>query len=154
MPPLASVPPFRRRRKLGPKHSESMHQMEVARFLRHHGVLFTATLNGIDCKDGGRAKARAKLEGMEAGVPDLLIFEPRGRFHGLAIEMKRVDPKTSRPSSAQKEFIRRLRERGYSASVEYGASAAIRRIRAYLGIQRSDPDSDDSDSDSSSDFCR
>ena len=31
---------------------------------------------------------KAKATGMKKGVPDLFIYEPRGEYHGLAIELK------------------------------------------------------------------
>jgi hypothetical protein len=111
---------------------ESEHQKEVARYLRFGRIdapLFTAPSNGIE--SSSKAKHKAKQMGMECGVPDLLIFEPRPPYVGLAIELKRC--RSGRPSPAQRQWIERLRRRGWYACVEVGAYSAISRIRDYLG---------------------
>lgn len=75
-------------------------------------------------------KRKAKQMGLERGVPDLLIFEPRPPYAGLAIELKRA--RGCSATSEQVEWVQRLRARGWQASVEYGSAAALRRVRSYL----------------------
>lgn len=70
-----------------------------------------------------------KAAGMKAGVPDLNLPVPRMGFHGLYIEMKFENGKTTK---AQEEFMRRLREQGYKTAVAYGAEQAREVIRNYL----------------------
>ena len=65
-----------------------------------------------------------------SGVPDLVIPEPRGQFHGLYIEMKRV--KGSRVSEDQVRWGEALKERGYAFHIAYGADEAIDLIRTYF----------------------
>jgi hypothetical protein len=65
-----------------------------------------------------------------AGVPDLVIAEARGEFHGLYIEMKRQEK--SRVSSAQQSVHMKLRERGYDVVTCYGAEEAWDYLREYL----------------------
>lgn len=126
---------FKLSRALSSLSSEAFHQRELARYLRNHRTdspLFTAPCNGIE--SSAKAKRKAKDMGMENGVPDLVFFEPRAHYLGLAIELKR--PKGGSVSTTQQQWIRRLRERGWDASVEYGARRALRRIRNYLNLPR------------------
>lgn len=71
-----------------------------------------------------------KAAGYRAGFPDLFIYEPRGEFHGLAIEMKR--DKKSRVSESQKEWIEALNERGFRGVVCYGFDDAVSVIDSYF----------------------
>lgn len=73
--------------------------------------------------------AQLKAEGVRAGVPDVFLAVPRGRFHGLAIEMK---VKPNKPTAQQLEWIALLRHYGYSAVVCFGAQDAINTVKAYL----------------------
>jgi hypothetical protein len=68
-------------------------------------------------------------EGLESGVPDLFLDEPRGVFHGLRIEMKR---KGGRVSDTQELWLKHLMERGYFAVVCTGWLEARDTILWYL----------------------
>ena len=72
-----------------------------------------------------------KAEGVKAGYPDISLDVPRGRFHGLRIELKRAGG-VGRVSAEQQEWIDRLRYYGYCAVVCYGAAEAQQCIMAYL----------------------
>ena len=76
------------------------------------------------------AAAKFKREGLRSGVPDLFLPVPRGVFHGLFIEMKRV--KGSVTSEAQQDWIEFLHSQDYAAFVCKGADEAIAVIKAYL----------------------
>ena len=69
-------------------------------------------------------------EGLRAGYPDVSLDVPRGKFHGLRIELKRSDG--GRVSAEQQAWIDRLRYYGYSAVVCHGAAEAQQCIMAYL----------------------
>ena len=75
-----------------------------------------------------------KQEGVRAGVPDLFLPAPAGEWHGLFIEMKKKDRK-NKPTKEQKMWIDALQEQGYRAEVAYGADAAIKILKDYLGIE-------------------
>ena len=77
---------------------------------------------------------RFKRMGYLAGTADILIFEPRGRYHGLFIEMKR--PKGGVVSDKQKEFLQRANERGYYAVVCCGFEEAKKVIDDYFSLQK------------------
>lgn len=78
--------------------------------------------------------AMLKAEGVRAGVPDIFIAAPRGRWAGLFLELKRADHSNG-PTEAQRMWIERLREQGYSTAICYGAAEAQQCIMAYLSLE-------------------
>lgn len=74
--------------------------------------------------------ARLKAAGVKSGVPDLCLPVPRGHWHGLYIELKRV--KGGRISPEQTEWLDALIKQGYSASVCRGWEEAKDEILRYL----------------------
>lgn len=90
-------------------------QKRVCGYLDGLGVLYCAVPNGG--KRGKFAAYKAKMTGEKPGVPDLLIFEARGGYHGLAIELKSPGGK---PTEYQREWQRRLGERGWRTVIVMG----------------------------------
>ncbi|MDD6197471.1 MAG: VRR-NUC domain-containing protein [[Clostridium] aminophilum] len=82
-----------------------------------------------------REAGRLKAAGVKAGVPDLCLPVPRGRWHGLWIEMKYGQNK---PTVKQKDWIRRLRLQGYRVEVCYGQQEASEVILEYLEGEKND----------------
>lgn len=83
---------------------------------------------------GGRSKAEAgrlKAEGVKPGVQDLILSVPRGKYHGLKIEMKAVGG-TEKPD--QKVWREGMNALGYRAVVCTGATEAIRELESYLSL--------------------
>lgn len=81
---------------------------------------------------GSRHKLEAinlKRQGVLAGVPDIFVDVPVGKYHGLRIEMK---VGKNKPTDKQKEMIERYNKMGYKAAVCYGAAAAIETLEDYL----------------------
>ena len=79
-----------------------------------------------------RGEAGRKVaEGLRPGVPDLFLPVASGEWHGLFVEMKRLDGKVSKE---QEDWIDYLRYAGYCAEVCYGAAEAIVRIEVYLNV--------------------
>src|ERR1700677_1820491 len=70
-----------------------------------------------------------KAQGVKAGVPDLCLPVPRGRFAGLWIELK---VKGNTPSDKQKEWHKALEDFGFAVSVCYSWEEAARHITYYL----------------------
>lgn len=69
---------------------------------------------------------RLKAQGMSAGVPDILIFNPPPNYptmSGTAIELKREFG--SRVTPAQKAWLKRLNDLGWAARVCHGHRDAI-----------------------------
>ena len=76
------------------------------------------------------AGARLRAAGLKSGVPDILIFSPapnRPEARGVAIELKRK--KGGRVSETQKEWLRRLSEEGWYATVCNGYDETISEWR-------------------------
>ncbi len=76
--------------------------------------------------------ANLKRQGVRAGVPDLCLPVPNGKYHGLYIELKYGKNK---PTDKQKIWITKLREQGYAAEVCYGWIEASETLCTYLKIK-------------------
>lgn len=72
---------------------------------------------------------RLKREGVRAGVPDLSLPVPKGKWHGLYIELKAANGKLS---EKQIWWIEQLRQQGYYVAVCYGWEQAKETIVRYL----------------------
>jgi hypothetical protein len=81
---------------------------------------------------GRRDKAEAahlKRQGVKPGVPDLCLPVPRGRYHGLYIEMK---VGKNKPTENQVEWLSALDGMGYAVAVCYSVSEGRDTIEEYL----------------------
>lgn len=107
--------------------SEAVEHKAVAQYLDWRHVLWCHVPN--EGKRNYQTAAVLRSLGLKRGVPDILIFEPRGGYHGLAIEMKDNGGKLTEP---QKQWLRALIDRGYKAGVCYSAESAIKVIERYL----------------------
>lgn len=124
---------------VGSEHHEQV--MFVARF-RAAFPKFARLLYAVP--NGGRRSrmeaASLKAEGVQPGVPDLVLAVARGEYHGLYIEMKRPDGK-GRVSKDQKVQIALLREQGYCVEVCLNAKSAWSAMLRYLKLHgKSTPD--------------
>lgn len=72
--------------------------------------------------------ARLKAEGMLAGVPDLVIPEPNGRYHGLYVEMKTP---TGTLTVEQKRIGDELRRRGYRVEIARSVTQFMEIVEGY-----------------------
>lgn len=73
---------------------------------------------------------RLKREGVRAGVLDINIDVPSGKYHGARIEMKAG---RNRPTKKQAEQIERNEKFGYVSTVCWSAAEAILFTMAYFG---------------------
>ena len=73
--------------------------------------------------------ARLKRMGMSPGFPDLVIPLPCGAYHGLYIELKVGNGRTT---AEQKEWLARLCKNGYAATACWGVDEAMNTISHYL----------------------
>ena len=117
------------------KHEEHDEQVALFRWwnIQHPGIkhLMFAIPNG-----GKRGKVTAfmlKNEGVRAGVPDIFLAFPVGRFHGLWIEMK---SQKGRTSENQDFMLAELRGQGYDCAVCHGWDEAREKIQSYLGANK------------------
>lgn len=77
-----------------------------------------------------REAVNLKRQGVKAGVPDLCLPVPRGGYHGLYIELKRVSG--GRVGVDQKVMLLALRDQGYMSVVCRGWEDAKNVIVDYL----------------------
>jgi hypothetical protein len=88
----------------------------------------------------GQAMKQKRLQHSRA-YPDIFIAEPRGKYHGLFIELKKSlsvlrkkdgDLIKDRHVIEQKEMLDSLQERGYRAIFTYGYHNTVANINEYL----------------------
>jgi len=102
-------------------------------------VMFLTDLSGVKLPPALAAKV-AKLRSSN-GFPDLMIFEPRGKFAGLFLELKADKAKlfmqngelyANAHHKEQSEIIEELNKRGYFATFSQGFAASKLIIDNYL----------------------
>ncbi len=85
---------------------------------------------------GGKQNLRRgmyfKAEGRKAGVPDVFLPVPKGKYHGLFIEMKKPRYLKPKISKKQKFWLEALSKQGYKTAVCYGFHEARELILNYL----------------------
>jgi len=88
-----------------------------------------------------QAKLLKKMRS-SAGLPDIMVFEPRRNYYGLFMEVKREDFAVYKKDGGlvsnthieeQEEILHRLNQRGYLASFVRGFDDAKALIDYYLG---------------------
>ena len=115
-------------------------QIAVCNYLRaqYPKVLFNSDLSGIKLTMGQAVKAK-KLRSSK-GFPDLVIYEPRGNYHALFLELKREGEKITNKKGElktdhlreQEEIIQKLNLKGYLACFAIGFDEAKKIIDLYL----------------------
>ena len=110
-------------------------QCSVIRYikLKYPTLLYTIAPQGFKLPFGVAKKIKAM--GYIAGVPDLMIFEPRNGYHGLFIEIKTNKTEYSQKgkvSENQKWWNNELNKRGYKAVICYGYDEVINELENYL----------------------
>lgn len=112
--------------------------VEVAKTSRAHWPLpVLKRLHAIHNQGHGDAirGARAKAEGVRAGVPDIFLPVRMRNYAGLYIELKQQKYRTAKNGGLkpeQIEWIDYLRNAGYRVEVAYGWREAARHIQNYL----------------------
>ena len=109
---------------------EAMEQRNLIKYCNLRHIEIFAIPNG-----GRRNPKEAyflKLEGCSAGVPDLCVPIPKGKYHGLFIELKVGKNKAS---ENQKAWINYLNSVGYLAVVCYGCDKSIELIERYIKLE-------------------
>lgn len=102
---------------------------------RTRDLLWSATMTGVNL--GIKAAAIRKAQGVRAGVPDFLLYEPGAyggiRRVGCAVEFKNPDGK-GRVSPEQRKWLDGLRANGWRVEVVTTAAEGWRVITDHLGI--------------------
>ncbi len=78
---------------------------------------------------GGRLKAM----GLKKGVPDICLPVPRGKYHGLYVEMKREIG--GKLTEEQYQWLKDLDKQGYAVTLCHGWRKASVEIETYLKIK-------------------
>ncbi len=86
-------------------------------------------------KRGKLTAFKMQAEGQKKGVLDIAMDWPRGRYHGLRLELK---TEIGRPSESQDKKALQLRADGYCAVFAYGLAAAKQAILEYAAIESAD----------------
>lgn len=125
------------------KHTEFILQRQVCTYLRvqHKDVLFMSdTIASVKLTEA-QATRNASIQKRGFKTPDLIIFAPRGIYHGLFIELKTKTPYKKNGTllenahlKAQEETIKNLRELGYYADFRWSFEDAVNLIDWYLKL--------------------
>ena len=115
-------------------------QISAARHLDSLGVLWNHCANErkTETKVGRKGKlynplgSLLKRKGVKAGYPDVAIYEPRGEYHGLFIELK---SEKGRITEEQAHWIRMLKVRGYKVHTTNSLDEFLHIVDEYLKIK-------------------
>jgi len=105
-------------------------QKAVCKYLDLKNILYCASLGGQYQKFHSQ-RNKAKASGYKKGFPDLFLYEPRGKYHGLAIELK---VGYNKPTVEQLTWLNKLTKRGYLAMSSNGLKNTIEIIDKYLQL--------------------
>lgn len=116
-----------------PHTSEDSEQAVIFEWAQYSLARFPALALMFHIPNGGKRSkveaARFKAQGVKAGVPDIFLPAPRGKYHGLFIELKAEGGRASRE---QEGYIKALTQQGYYCALCFGATNAINLITRYL----------------------
>lgn len=90
-------------------------QEQYVFYLHNKGVLFCASAGGLHTPNK-MAAVRMKRAGYKAGHPDIVIYEPRGGWHGMTVELK----VNRYADQSQKDWRDELLKHGYYAIIVPG----------------------------------
>ena len=103
-------------------------QKAVCKYLDLNNVLYCGSMGG-QYQAHFSQRIKAKKSGYKKGFPDLFIYEPRGNYYGLAIELK---VGYNKPTKEQLYWRNELNKRGYKAEICNGIDEALEVIDDYL----------------------
>ncbi|MEI7489593.1 MAG: hypothetical protein WCJ72_19680, partial [Chryseobacterium sp.] len=118
-------------------------QKQVCTYLRvqHKDVLFMSDTIASVKRTEAQATRNASIQKRGFKTPDLIIFAPRGIYHGLFIELKTKTPYKKDGTllenahlKAQEETIKNLRNLGYYADFKWELEEVIKLIDWYLKL--------------------
>ena len=124
--------PAKRAKSRDLEHKE---QMAVIQFWRYEHKRYGVPECALMAVPNGslrdiRVAVKLKAEGVRAGVSDLFLAVPRGKYHGCWLEMKSTE---GRLQDVQHDFLAEMIKLGYAGRIGYGADDAIRQLKEYLG---------------------
>lgn len=119
-------------------------QKRVCSYLRvaHSDVLFMSDTIASLKLTKQQAVRNSQIQKPGFKTPDVIVFEPRGKFTGLFMELKVVTPfklngelKADKHIQEQAESIKKLIKRGYHASFQWNFDDIVKLINWYLTLQ-------------------
>lgn len=125
------------------KQPEFELQKRVCSYLRaaYPSVLFMSDTIASLKLTRMQAKRNYQIQKRGFKTPDVIVFEPRGSFAGLFIELKVESPyklngelKSDQHLREQSETIEDLKKRGYHASFQWEWENIIKLINWYLKL--------------------
>ncbi|WP_185273858.1 hypothetical protein [Chryseobacterium indologenes] len=125
------------------KQTEFDLQRRVCAYLRavHPSVLFMSDTIASLKLTKFQAVRNSQIQKRDFKTPDLIIFTPRGKYHGLFIELKVESPyklngelKSNLHLVGQNESILKLKKLGYHASFQWEFKDIVNLINWYLKL--------------------
>lgn len=116
----------RNRKQGSPEHTLQKSLVQYM-LLSYPKILFCASAGGM--RTSMSQAVKMKSSGYVKGFPDMFIYEPKGTYRGLAIELK---VKGNYPSPHQLKWIENLNSRGYKAVVCTGLQECITELNNYM----------------------
>tara|TARA_R110000772_G_scaffold27364_1_gene69689 strand:+ start:895 stop:1275 length:381 start_codon:yes stop_codon:yes gene_type:complete len=122
-------------------HKEYDLQVQVCKYMdmQYRGSLYMSDTVASLKLTMGQAMRNKKIQKDGFKTPDLIIFEPRGKHHGLFIELKIKSPfkkngelLKSDHLEGQQNTINDLNERGYYATFATGFDETKKIIDKYM----------------------
>ena len=107
-------------------------QKAVCKYLDLQNVLYCGSMGG-QYQPHFSQRIKAKKSGYKRGFPDLFLYEPRGSYHGLAIELK---VGYNKPTKEQLKWIEDLNKRNYKAVVCREIDETLLEIQTYLNCEK------------------
>ncbi len=121
-----------------PRPEENL-QMAVCKYINfcYPGTVFTSDASGVRLNMGQAIKMK-RMRSSDA-IPDLLVFEPRGRYHALLLELKVKTPfkkdgklKKDEHLEDQAKTLDKLSKKGYKAVFAIGFDECKEIIDDYM----------------------
>jgi len=117
-------------------------QMAVCNYIRYQypGVLFNSDMSGLNLTIG--QAIRAKKMRSESGFPDIVIYERKGCYSGLFMELKTDSPflkdgitlSKNDHLQQQQSIMDKLKKQGFYARFVIGFDDAKKCIDAYMEL--------------------
>ncbi len=132
----------KKKRRIGSKEGNDQTTFAAFVKLMYPDVIFVSDISGMYLTIGQRVKVSAQRS--EGKFLDMTFYEPRGKYHGLVIEMKADDEspfkvkdgklKSDKRVIEQAKMMERLRKRGYKAEFAVGYNEAVRIFKEYINL--------------------
>lgn len=138
----------KRARSTSPKHDRASEE-NVQKFLvMYLDISYKDWIYQMNYLSGAKLPiglaSKAKTLGHRKSIPDVMIFEPRGEYHGLFIELKRECTRIRKSDDSgfanehierQAAMLDRLTKKGYKAVFGCGIDEAMEIVNEYAKLQ-------------------